>query len=150
MEEEKEVVPLVVSGRVLSGDVRKPTFADVEEAYLRTPARGDKYIQLPEENVDEGVCGRPNVTLYGTRNAARNRGVVAAPLPARGARPAVGDTRRRDHRRRRKREPDLVRKGVALEENRFLRKGVALRCEKALRLVRKGVGSKRRCVRSQS
>ena len=44
----------------------------MKKAYLHAPVRGDKYVQLPEEDAAEGMCGKLNVSLYGTRDAARN------------------------------------------------------------------------------
>ena len=36
------------------------------------PARRSVYVQLPVEDAEEGKCGRLNMSMYGTRNAAQN------------------------------------------------------------------------------
>ena len=38
---------------------------------MRLPG-GGKYVRLPEEDSEEGICGKLNVSLFGTRDAARN------------------------------------------------------------------------------
>ena len=50
---------------------------DISRAYFHAPAREAKYIQIPAEDwkvdgSDIEDCGRLNVSLYGTRDAARN------------------------------------------------------------------------------
>ena len=45
-----------------------------KKGYLRARATGDKNVQLPETDAEEGMCGRLDVSLYGTRDAARNWG----------------------------------------------------------------------------
>ena len=72
LEAKKVLFSIAVSGRARSGEVRKLSFADVKKAYLHAPVRGDKYVQLPAEDAAEGMCGKLNVSLYGTRDAARN------------------------------------------------------------------------------
>ena len=50
---------------------------DVSRAYFHAPARELKYVELPPEDCADGseawdLCGRLNVSLYGTRDAAQN------------------------------------------------------------------------------
>ena len=47
-------------------------FVDIREAYFHAKATRDVYIELPEEDREEGMCDKLNKTLYGTRDAARN------------------------------------------------------------------------------
>ena len=52
---------------------------DVSRAYFHAPAKEAKYVEIPAEDweadrADMGQCGRLNVSLYGTRDAARNWG----------------------------------------------------------------------------
>ena len=68
------VFPLAASVRARPGDARKLGFADVKKAYLHAPVRGGRNARLPEGNAAEGARGKLNVSLYGTRGAARNWG----------------------------------------------------------------------------
>ena len=48
---------------------------DVARAYFHAPSREDKFVYLPPEDWqpgDEDQCCRLNVSLYGTRDAAKN------------------------------------------------------------------------------
>ena len=50
-------------------------YVDVKRAYFYAPCTSETYIKIPEEDWepgDEGKCGRLNVSLYGTREAAGN------------------------------------------------------------------------------
>ena len=50
-------------------------YADVSRAYFYARAIRPVYVQLTEEDRaegDEGLCGRLNVSMYGTRDAALN------------------------------------------------------------------------------
>ena len=48
------------------------SFVDAKRAYFHAPVRGEKYVELPAEDATEGMCGKLQVSLYGTRDAARN------------------------------------------------------------------------------
>ena len=50
----------------------KIDFIDVRRAYFHAKARREVYVELPAEDRDEGMCGRLNKALYGTRDAAQN------------------------------------------------------------------------------
>ena len=53
----------------------KLVYADVSRAYFYAKASRPVYVELPEEDKDDNdgaVCGRLNVSMYGTRDAARN------------------------------------------------------------------------------
>ena len=47
-------------------------FIDVRRAYFHAPARRDVQIELPEEDWEEGMCGKLDKSMYGTRDAAQN------------------------------------------------------------------------------
>ena len=50
----------------------KLLFIDVSRAYFYTPSRRSVYVKLPEEDNEPGMCGRLNVSMYGTQDAAAN------------------------------------------------------------------------------
>ena len=50
----------------------KLEFIDVRRAYFHARARRLVYIKLPEEDNQEGMCGRLVKAMYGTRDAAQN------------------------------------------------------------------------------
>ena len=52
--------------------VQKLLFIDVKRAYFYAPARRPVFVQLPDEDYEEGQCGRLEVSMYGTRDAAAN------------------------------------------------------------------------------
>ena len=47
-------------------------FIDVRRAYFHARARRLVYVALPEEDYEEGMCGRLKKAMYGTRDAAQN------------------------------------------------------------------------------
>ena len=51
---------------------QKLLFIDVRRAYVYAPARRPVYVTLPDEDAEEGMCGRLNRSMYGTRDAAAN------------------------------------------------------------------------------
>ena len=52
--------------------VQKLLFVDVKRAYFYAKARRDVYVKLPAEDWEEGMCGKLNKAMYGTRDAASN------------------------------------------------------------------------------
>ena len=50
----------------------KLEFIDVKRAYFHARARGLVYVKLPEEDNQEGLCGRLNKAMHGTRDAVQN------------------------------------------------------------------------------
>lgn len=44
---------------------------DVRRAYYQSEARKTLYVQLPEGDQEEGICGRLNRAMQGTRDAAQ-------------------------------------------------------------------------------
>ena len=50
----------------------KLEFIDVRRAYLQAQARREVYVELPEEDQEEGMCGKLVKSMYGTRDAAQN------------------------------------------------------------------------------
>ena len=47
-------------------------FIEVRRAYFHAAAKREVYIELPPEDTEEGMCGRLDKSLYGTRDAAQN------------------------------------------------------------------------------
>ena len=48
---------------------------DISRAFFHAPAKRQVYVQLPQEDQmpgEEGMCGRLNYSMYGTRDAAQN------------------------------------------------------------------------------
>ena len=47
---------------------------DVSRTYFNAPATRDIYVELPDEDDEKepGQIGKPNVCLYGTRDAAKS------------------------------------------------------------------------------
>ena len=55
--------------------MRKMMYADVSRAYFYAEASREADVKLPEGDLgegDESRCGRLNVSMYGTRDAALN------------------------------------------------------------------------------
>ena len=50
----------------------KIDFIDIRKAYFQTAAIRDVYVELPEEDMEEGMCGKLLKSMYGTRDAAHN------------------------------------------------------------------------------
>ena len=51
---------------------RQIGFIDIKKAHLYAKATRDVYIVLPPGDEQEGMCGKLNYTLYGTRDTAHN------------------------------------------------------------------------------
>ena len=51
---------------------KKLLFIDVKRAYFHAPVTRDVYVQLPDEDGGAGQCGKLNMSMYGTRDAASN------------------------------------------------------------------------------
>ena len=50
----------------------KLEFIDVRRAYFQANAVRDVFVELPEEDAEEGMCGMLLKSMYGTRDAAQN------------------------------------------------------------------------------
>ena len=50
----------------------KLDFIDVRRAYFHAKAKRDVYVELPEEDHEEWLCGKLVKSMYGTRDAAMN------------------------------------------------------------------------------
>ena len=50
----------------------KIDFIDIRRAYFHAKCRRELYISLPDEDWEEGMCGKVNKSIYGTRDAAQN------------------------------------------------------------------------------
>ena len=50
----------------------KLDFIDVKRAYFQADARRDVFVKLPEEDMEQGMCGKLLKSMYGTRDAAQN------------------------------------------------------------------------------
>ena len=48
----------------------KLDFIDIRRAYFYAKAKRDVYIKLPDEDAQEGMCGKLDLSMYGTRAAA--------------------------------------------------------------------------------
>ena len=70
-----EAVKMIIS-HAASGDAdRVLMIIDIRRAYFNAPTRRTTYVDIPPEDWepgDDGKCARLNVSLYGTRDAARN------------------------------------------------------------------------------
>lgn len=55
-----------------TSDKLKLLFVDVSRAYFYAPSRRPTYVNLPDEDYEPGMCGRLNVSMYGTQDAASN------------------------------------------------------------------------------
>ena len=47
-------------------------FIDIRRAFFHADAIRDVYIELPAEDYEEGMCGKLEKSMYGTRDAAQN------------------------------------------------------------------------------
>ena len=56
------------------GDGMCIDFIDIRRAYFHAEALREVYIALPPEDASDGMCGKLNKSLYGTRDAAQNWG----------------------------------------------------------------------------
>ena len=52
----------------------KLEFIDIRRAFFHAMARRKVFVDLPEEDAQEGMCGRLNKSMYGTRDAAQKLG----------------------------------------------------------------------------
>jgi hypothetical protein len=50
----------------------KVDFIDVRRAYFHADARRQVFVELPQEDAEEGMCGELGRSMYGTRDAAQN------------------------------------------------------------------------------
>ena len=65
----------IILSKMASNRKLKMLYADVSRAYFYAPALRPVYVKLPEEDRGEGdaqKCGKLNVSMYGTRDAALN------------------------------------------------------------------------------
>ena len=61
-----------MSRRHSSGSVLKVQFIDIKRAYFHAKAVRDVFVDLPEQDAEEGMCGKLVYAMYGTRDAAQN------------------------------------------------------------------------------
>ena len=52
--------------------VQKIEFIDIKRAFFHATARREVYVDLPEEDAEEGMCALLVKSLYGTRDAPQN------------------------------------------------------------------------------
>jgi hypothetical protein len=50
----------------------KLDFIDVRRAYFHADARRKVFVELPDEDWEEGMCGKLEKSMYGTRDASQN------------------------------------------------------------------------------
>ena len=54
------------------GEGMKNDFVDISRSYFQADAIRDMYVQLPDEDWEERMCGKLMKSMYGTRDAAQN------------------------------------------------------------------------------
>ena len=54
----------------------KIDFIDISRAYFQADAIREVYVELPDEDWEEGMCGKLLKSMYGTRDAAQNWGAA--------------------------------------------------------------------------
>ena len=65
----------IILSKMAANRKLKIAYADVSRAYFYAKASRAVYVELPDEDKqpgDEAMCGRLNVSMYGTRDAALN------------------------------------------------------------------------------
>ena len=70
-----EVMKLLLSTLTSSNKGERLMIMDVKRAYFHARSKRVTYVQLPPEDIgpgEEGMCGRLNFSVYGTRDAAAN------------------------------------------------------------------------------
>ena len=72
LEAKKFLFSLAMSRRHSSGSVLKVQFIDIKRAYFHAKAVRDVFVDLPEQDAEEGMCGKLVYAMYGTRDAAQN------------------------------------------------------------------------------
>ena len=74
LEAKKALLSLAVTEGIGYGDGwhYKLDFIDIKRAYFYAPAKRNVYIKLPYEDRAEGMCGKLNYSIYGTRDASLN------------------------------------------------------------------------------
>jgi len=74
LEAKKTLLSLAVTEGIGYGDGwhYKLDFIDIKRAYFYAPAKRNVYIKLPYEDRAEGMCGKLNYSMYGTRDASLN------------------------------------------------------------------------------
>ena len=50
----------------------KLDFIDIRRAFFHAKAKRAVYVELPPEEAQDGMCGKLNKAMYGTRDAAQN------------------------------------------------------------------------------
>ena len=50
----------------------KLQFIDVKPAYFHAKAMFDVFVDLPDEDQQEGMCSKLEMSMYGARDAAQN------------------------------------------------------------------------------
>ena len=72
-----EYIKYLISLRASSQWTSAPTrlmLSDNKKAYFYARAKRPVFVQLPDEDDLEGHCGKLQVSMYGTRDAAANLG----------------------------------------------------------------------------
>merc|ERR1739836_46716 len=70
-----EVMKLLLSVLTTGNKGERLMVADVKRAYFHAKSKRLTYVKLPPEDIrpgEEGMCGRLNFSMYGTRDAAAN------------------------------------------------------------------------------
>ncbi len=72
LEAKQFLFSLAVSLRAKTGKPYKVLFIDIKRAYFHAKCIRDVYVDLPEQDQQEGMCGKLEKAMYGTRDAAQN------------------------------------------------------------------------------
>ncbi len=67
-----EALKTLVRLAVASQGKRQVGFIDIKKAHLYAKGTRDVFIEIPPGDCTEGMCGKLNYTLHGTRDAAHN------------------------------------------------------------------------------
>ena len=70
-----EVMKMILSSVATGNNGERLMIADVRRAYFHAKPKWLTYVKLPAEDIlpgEEGMCGRLNYSMYGTRDAAMN------------------------------------------------------------------------------
>ena len=68
----KVLFSMAMTNETQEEGAKKLAFLDVRRAYFYAPATRPVFIKLPEEDAEPGMCGKLQMSMCGTRDAAKN------------------------------------------------------------------------------
>ena len=68
----KFILSLCMTESACTNKRRYLKFIDIKRAHFHSPVTREIYVELPPEDHTDGYCGRLNMSMYGTRDAASN------------------------------------------------------------------------------